>query len=159
MLSSDGINYADTGDLAEFEGLPGVDEQEMADARVLGHLKGDEPDVMVQVLAEYWSALQDEASCSPVMKAYLAGLYKLAGEQGRIKTAIDDMGEQLARLGDSPLLSNERARLRDNMAVLTTEGWKLNKAYLEALSQFQSSISRLTKSQGTVDPFDEFNAD
>ncbi len=123
---------------------------------VLMILESEDPDLTL-VVKEYWSDIQAEVTDQPVMKLYVAGLYKMANEYGRMEQQIVDMETSVNQLGDSPALTNERARLRDNMASMTTEGWKLLNALLDSLHKIQTMINKIKSSSGDdSDPFEDF---
>jgi len=123
---------------------------------VLDILESEDPDLTL-VIKEYWADIQLEVVDYPVMKLYVAGLYKMAKEYGRMEEQISDMSTSVNMLGESPALTNERARLRDNMASMTTEGWKLLNALLDSLHKIQSMINKMKVSDGdSEDPFDAF---
>jgi len=112
---------------------------------------------LTQIIKNYWDDLQDSIQTFPIMKVYLASIYKMAHEYTRIEEHITAASEDLENLGLDPLLTNERARLRDNMSAMTTEGWKLLNALLDSLHKMQTLIKKLTEKSGEGDdPMERF---
>jgi hypothetical protein len=124
--------------------------------KVLDILEGDDPSLTL-VIKEYWNDIQAEVTEYPLMKLYVAGLYKMANEYTRIENQIVELGLSVETLGNNPALTNERARIRDNMTSLTTEGWKLLNAVLDSLHKIQSMINKMKDRSGDdLDPFESF---
>jgi len=130
----------------------GYEEEDKA----LTILESEDPNLTL-VIKEYWSDIQSEVAEYPLMKLYVAGLYKMASEYTRIEDQINDLSQAVTTLGGSPALTNERSRLRDNMTSLTTEGWKLLNAVLDSLHKIQSMLNKLKEKSGEdEDPFESF---
>jgi len=144
MLNSLGSDVSDT-----FDDL--LDTKD----RTLEILDSEDSDLTL-VIKEYWEDIQNEVKDYPIMRLYVAGLYKMASEYSRIEDQIVDMGKAVIDLGLSPQLTNERARIRDNMTSLTTEGWKLLNAVLDSLHKVQTTINKMKEKTGNEDPFESF---
>lgn len=137
--------------------LPEVFDEDLLDKKdnTLDILDSEDSDLTL-VIKEYWDDIQEEVKDYPIMRLYVAGLYKMASEYSRIEDQIDDMSTAVTDLGVSPQLTNERARIRDNMTSLTTEGWKLLNAVLDSLHKVQSTINKMKDKKGDEDPFESF---
>lgn len=118
-------------------------------------LQSDDPD-LTKVIEVYWKDIHTEIKESPVLKLYVAALYKLAKEYTRMEEQIENMSTSISDLGVSPALTNERARLRDNITSVTTEGWKLLNAVLDSLSKIQGMIGKLKDKGEGKDLFESF---
>ncbi len=122
---------------------------------VLAILEGDDPDLTL-VIKEYWNDIQGEISEAPIMKLYVATMYKMAKEYTRMEDQITEMMTDIRVLGDSPTMSNERSRLRDNINASTMEGWKLLNALLGSLERIQTMLNKLKGNDNDEDPFESF---
>jgi hypothetical protein len=141
-----------------FFDIDGVDDLDVLETKdsTLDILESDDPD-LTRVIKEYWEDIQQEVADHPVMRLYVAGLYKMAGEYTRIEKQIKDLSDDVDALGLAPALTNERARIRDNMTSLTTEGWKLLNAVLDSLHKIQSMLTKLKLTDSSdEDPFESF---
>lgn len=160
-LGSDLFDPIDQNIANSDDGMPDTGLAEMdfmgdkLDDTVLDILESSNPDLTL-VIKEYWSDIQKEIVDQPILKLYVAGLYKMANEYSRMEIQIEDMSNNIDTLGTSPALTNERARLRDNMASMTTEGWKLLNALLESLHKIQSMINKIKETSDNTDPFENF---
>jgi hypothetical protein len=134
-----------------------LDDGEPVTDPVLDILESENPD-LTEVIKVYWKDIQAEVSEAPLLKLYVATLYKMAKEYTRLETQILNMDQSVDDMGGNPLLTNERARLRDNMASMVTEGWKLLSALLTSLQQVQNMIQKLKGTKEESDPFESFNS-
>jgi hypothetical protein len=158
LMASPGSNADDSSlpiDLLEEDFLEGDAPQEEPHDHILDLL--DEDGSLTDIIREYWSDIQQEVADYPLMRLYIAGLYKMASEYERLENRITTLDGANATLGTSPALTNERARVRDNTTTLTMEGWKLLNAVLESLHKVQNSINKMKSTNvGNDDPFESF---
>lgn len=118
----------------------------------------DEDVEFFRVIETYWADTIAEMEGMPIMKLYMSGVYKMAHEYQRLKDTIEDMNTQVIELGTSPQLTNERARLRDNIASMTTEGWKLLDSILGNLHKIQGTLKKNGDDSGPADIFEAMQA-
>ena len=122
--------------------------------KTLDILTSDTPNLTL-VIEQYWADIQNEVKDHPILKLYVATLYKLAGEYTRLENQMDTMGQSIEALGVQAALTNERARIRDNITSMTMEGWKLLNAVLDSLHKIQLTLNKMN-TKDNVDPFEAF---
>lgn len=109
------------------------------------------------VIKSFWNDIAASCSSYPLIKIYMASLYKMACEYDRIEDNIQSLENDLLEATGQAQLTNERSRIRDNIASLTTEGWKLLGAVLDSLHKVQSLLDKMARhDKDDADPFESF---